>query len=195
MNNINKLEAQALIEETGNYDEDDTEYILDIYEELTKNIGFEDNRKDSRYIVKFHDIFYYMPDEYYKEHTQELDSCFEDFCWQENEFIEYELKEKDIDIDYMLTRQYVGHYRAFIVDIPEITKENAVDLAMKIYDEFDYKGKEYVKNYIYTVNLLQTLEDNYVDYWINYLEYNETVPRKVLKEIKENYKKDKERKN
>ena len=192
---MNRLETQALIEDTGNYDEEDTEYILDICEALAKHIGFEDNRRDSRYIVKFHDIFYYMPDEYYKEHAQELDSWFEEFCWQESEFIEDELKEKNIDLDYMLTRYDIGHYRGFLVDIPEITNKNIAELAMKIYDEFGYEGVEYPGNYIYTVNLLQTLEDNYVDYWINYLEINEAIPRKVLKEIKENYKKDKERKS
>lgn len=192
---MNKLEAQALIEDTGNYDEEETEYILDICEALAKHIGFEDNRRDNRYIVKFHDIFYYMPDEYYKEHAQELDSWFEEFCSQESEFIEDELKERNIDIDYMLTRYDIGHYRGFLVDIPEITNKNITELAMKIYDEFGYEGVEYPANYIYTVNLLQDLEDNYVDYWINYLEINEAVPRKVLKEIKENYKKDQERKN
>lgn len=188
---MNKLEAQVLIENSGNYDEEETEYILKIYDELIKNIGFEDNRKDSRYIVKFHDIFYYMPDEV---EAAEVDGLFEDFCYEQAETIEDELNEKHIDIDYMLTRQYVGHYRAFIVDIPEITKDNAVDLAMKVYDEFNYEGEEYVKNYIYTVNILQDLEDNYMDYWIEFLEGNEFIDEKYIKEIKENYKKDQERK-
>ena len=187
---MNKLEAQAIIENTGNYDEEDVEYIMETYEELMKHIGFEDNRRDNRFIVKFHDIFYYMPDEV---EAAEVDGLFENFCYEQSEIIDDELKEKNIDIDYMLTRYDVGHYRAFWVDIPEITKDNAVDLAMEIYDEFNYKGKDYVKNYIYTVNLLQDLEDNYMDYWIDFLEVNE-IDENLVKQIKENYNHDKERK-
>ena len=59
---MNKLEAQMIVENTGNYSEEDVEEVMDTYEELMKNVGFEDNRRDKRYIVKFHDIFYYMPD-------------------------------------------------------------------------------------------------------------------------------------
>ena len=187
---MNKLEAQALIENSGNYDEEEIEDVLDVYKELMKNVGFEDNRRDNRYIVKFHDIFYYMPDE--AESAEEVDGLFENFCYDQSEMIEDELKENNIDIDSMLTNYDVGHYRAFLVDIPEITKENAVDLAMEIYDEFNYKGKDYVKNYIYTVNLLQDLEDNYMEYWIEFLELNE-IQENIIKEIKEKYKKDQER--
>jgi hypothetical protein len=187
---MNKLEAQALIENSGNYDEEEIEDVLDVYEELIKNVGFEDNRRDNRYIVKFHDIFYYMPDE--AEAAEEVDGLFENFCYDQAEMIEDELKENNIDIDSMLTNYDVGHYRAFLVDIPEITKENAADLAMEIYDEFNYKGKDYVKNYIYTVNLLQDLEDNYMDYWIEFLELNE-IQENIVKEIKEKYKKDQQR--
>lgn len=187
---MNKLEAQALIENSGNYVEEEIEDVLDVYEELIKNVGFEDNRRDNRYIVKFHDIFYYMPDEV----EEKIDGLFEDFCYEQSEIIEDELKENNIDIDYMLTNYDVGHYRAFKVEIPEITKENTADLAMEIYDEFNYKGKDYVKDYIYTVNILQDLEDNYMDYWIEFLEGNEFIDEKYIKEIKENYKKDQERK-
>lgn len=187
---MNKLEAQAIIESTGNYIDEEIEDVLDVYEELIKNVGFEDNRKDNRYIVKFHDIFYYMPD---GTEAAELDRLFENFCYDQAEMIEDELKENNIAIDYMLTRYDVGHYRAFKVEIPEITKDNAADLAMKIYDEFNYEGKDYVKDYIYTINLLQDLEDNYMDYWIEFLELNE-IQENIVKEIKENYKKDQERK-
>lgn len=188
---MNKLEAQALIESTGNYIEEEIEDVLDVYEELMKNVGFEDNRRDNRYIVKFHDIFYYMPD---GTEATELDVLFENFCYDQAEMIEDELKENNINVDYMLTRYDVGHYRAFKVEIPEITKDNAADLAMEIYDEFNYEGKDYVKDYIYTVKLLQDLEDNYMDYWIEFLEGNEFIDEKYIKEIKENYKKDQERK-
>lgn len=191
---MNKLEAQAIIENTGNYVEEEIEDILKVYDELIKNIGFKDNRMDSRYIVKFHDIFYLEPEMKQDSEEYELyNDLFESFCYDQSEIIEEQLIENNIDIDEMLTRQSVGHYQAFIVYIPEITKENATELAMQIYDEFNYKGEEYVKNYIFTVNLLQDLEDNYPEYWIDFLELNE-FPENLVEEIKENYKKDQERK-
>ena len=187
---MNKLEAQMVIEDTGNYVEEEIEDVIKVYEELMKHKGFEDKRRDSRYIVKFHDIFYYAPEEY----TQEIDNLFEGFCEEQAEYVEEDLKEHDIDIDSMLSRYDVGHYRAFKVDIPEITNENAIDLAMDIYDEFNYEGEKYVKDYIYTINTLQDLEDNYMNYWIDYLECNEYIPEKAIKEMKTNYEKDKENK-
>ena len=188
---MNKLEAKAIIEATGNYDEEEEDEIMEIYGELEKHIGFKDNRRDSRYIVKFHDIFYYMPDEYYKEHGDEINSLFDDFCMFQSELIEESDGEKYIDIDSMLTQQCVGHYRAFIVDIPEITKENIAELAMRIYDEFSWEGKEYPSNYVTIVNELQDLEDNYMEYWFNFIE--DAVPEDVIKEMKDAYEKDKKR--
>lgn len=190
---MNKLEAQIIVENTGNYDEGDTEYILETYEELDKHRDFKDNRRDKRFIVKFHDIFYYMPDEFEKGNEDLVDSLFDDFCWQQSEWIAEEAIEEDIDIDMMLADMYVGHYQAFLVDIPEITDENIIDLAMKIYDEAGYRGKEYVKGYIHLVNLLQDLEDNYMTYWIEFLRSGEYMPEKYIKEIEEKYKSDKER--
>ena len=57
-------------ENTGNYDDTDVDYIMDTYKELVKHMGFEDNRGDSRYIVKFHDIPYYTP--YDRDNEQDL---------------------------------------------------------------------------------------------------------------------------
>lgn len=190
---MNKLEAQAIVENTGNYDEEDIEYIMDIYDRLTKHIGFKDERRDNRYIVKFHDIFYYMPDEYYREHNKELDSLFDSFCYDQAEYINEVLLDKNIDIDSMLHPMCVGSYQPFLVDIDEITIENAADLAMKIYDQCGIEGVEYPYNYVYTVQTLKDLEDNYMDYWIEFLEGNEYLPKKIINEIKKKYKSDKER--
>lgn len=190
---MNKLEAQIVVENTGNYDEEDTECILEICEELKKHIGFEDNRRDGRFIVKFHDIFYYMPYEFKRDHEDLVNSLFEDFCWQQSEYIEDAAKEEEIDMDIMLSNMYVGHYQAFLVDIPKITDENAIELAMEICDEVGYRGKEYVKGYIYLVNLLQDLEDNYMTYWIEFIKAGGLMPEKQIKEIEDNYKKDLER--
>ena len=185
------LEAQIVVENTGNYDDEDVEYIMDTYKELVKHMGFEDNRRDSRYIVKFHDILYYTP--YDKDTEEEFWNLFDIFCQDQCECLEDMWNEADIDIDMMLTRMSVGHYQAFLVDIPKIDDTNAVDLAMEIYDEVGYRGPEYVKNYVYMVNTLQELEDDYMEYWVEYLRMNEYMPEETIKEIENKYKSDKER--
>lgn len=191
---MNKLEAQTIIENTGNYEEEEIEEILGVYETILKHVGFKDERRDQRFIVKFHDIFYYVPEEYENDNRDEFNHLFEEFCEQQYSFIVEEANEKNIDIDEMLHPMCVGNYQPFIVDIPEITMENAIDVAMKVYDEFNWRGKEYVENYIYLVGLLKDLEDNYVKYWIEFLEDTEYSPKK-LNEIKEKYNRDRERKN
>lgn len=186
---MNKLEARIIIEDTGNYEEEEIEEVLDVYEEVMKHVGFKDERRDKRFIVKFHDIFYYAPEEI--ENTDEFNYLFDEFCEQQYDYV---TGQEDINIEEMLSPMYVGHYQAFAVDIPEITEENAIDLSMKIYDEFNYKGGQYVKDYICIVDLLKDLEDNYMDYWIEFLEESD-FPQEYLKQIKENYNRDRERKN
>lgn len=188
---MNKLEAQIVVENTGNYDEDDIEEILGIYETVLKHVGFEDKRRDSRFIVKFHDIFYYAPKEI--GDTDEFNGLFDSFCNDMYDNIKEQAHEKNIFIPEMLTTMCVGNYQAFVVDIEEITNDNAIDIAMKVYDEFNYNGKEYVEDYIYLVNLLQDLEDNYMEYWFDFLEINEYYPQETIDKMKEEYHKDMER--
>ena len=180
---MNKLEAQIVVENTGNYDEEEVEDILEVYETVMKHVGFEDKRRDSRFIVKFHDIFYYAPKEI--EDTDAFNSLFDNFCYDMYDNITEQAHEKNIDIDEMLHPMYVGSYQAFVVDIEEITMENAAQVAMRVYDEFNYEGKEYVENYVYLVDLLQDLEDNYMEYWFDYLDGNEYFPQKTIDEMKE----------
>ena len=189
---MNKLEAQIIVENTGNYDKGEIEEILEIYQDVIKHIGFKDNRRDSRFIVKFHDIFYYTPEEI--ENTDEFNGLFEAFCNDMYDIITEQAREKNIDIDEMLHPMYVGHYQAFVVDIPEITNDNAIDVAMSVYDEFNYGGKEYVENYIYLVDLLQDLEENYMEYWFDFLDEIECYTQDAIDEMKEKYHKDIERK-
>lgn len=188
---MNKLEAQIVVENTGNYDEDEIEEILEIYETVMKHVGFKDNRRDSRFVVKFHDIFYYTPREI--EDTDDFNNLFNAFCSDMYECVIEQADEKNIDIDKMLGRMYVGSYQAFMVDIEEITNDNAIDIAMKVYDEFDYDGKDYVEDYIYLVGLLQDLEDNYMEYWFDFLEGNEYYPQETIDKMKEEYHKEMER--
>lgn len=184
------LEARAIIENTGNYDEYEVEDVVDTYKTIQKYIGFRDHRRDKRFIVKFPDIFYYMPDGIEETYA---DSLFEDFRWEREALIDAALHEKNIDIEEMLHPMYVGHYQAFIVYIPEITRENAIDIAMTVYDEFTYDASKYIDDYMYVVKLLQDLEDNYMDYWIEYIESNDLFPSALVKKMKEKYKSDKER--
>ena len=195
---MNKLEAQAIIEATCNYDEDEIEYVLDVYEDVCKHIGFTDTRRDKRYVVKFHDIFYYEPTSkrYRKKYEKVVDDYFESFCEDQYEWIEGECHEAGIDIDRMLTRQTCGHYQAFLVDIPEITQENAVQVAIAIYDELTYGDEDdkYASDYVRVVGMLQDMEDNYMEWWLDYIECNDIVPQKALDEVRQQYLEHKERK-
>lgn len=189
---MNRLEAQVIIENTGDYDEEEIDDVLDVYEEVVKHIGFKDERRDNRFVVKFHDICYYTPVET-PEDANKFDALFEEFCEEQYMWIAEDAEENNIDIDEMLHPMCVGHYQVFVVNIPEITKENAVDIAMKVYDEFNYNGEEYVKNYIHLVNNLQAMEDNYMEEWIDFIEANEYYPEETIKQIKDTYHKDMER--
>lgn len=186
---MHRLEAQAIVEDTGNYDEEDIEYILDIYDDVMKHVGFKDERRDGRFIVKFHDIFWYTPDKIIE--TEKFSNLFNEFCNDQYRYIKDDADCENINIDRMLTRYNVGHYQKFLVGMPEITSENAIELAMKIYDEVPYEKEKYASDYVHIVNTLQDLEDNYVDYWIEYL--TDYVTEDVIKEMKIKYEKNKAR--
>lgn len=182
-----------LVEHTGDYDEYDIDFIMEIYNELMKHVGFEDRRRDKRFVVKFHDICYYTPVNKDGAPTEEeFWSIFDTFCMDSY----YNLfDDENIDTEMMLSRMCCGHYQAFLVDILEINKENAVELAMKIYDEVGYRGKEYVDGYIKLVNNMQDLEDNYMKYWVSFLRCGEYMPEETVKEIEDRYRKDMERRH
>lgn len=196
MNNNHRLEAKAIIEASGNYADEEIDDLMEVYDLLIKHVGFVDNRSDKRFVVKFHDIFYCMPDMMEKEEEEAMDNVFDNFCEYEYETLMDDLNEHKIGkhylYDFMLSKHEVGHYSAFAIDIPEITKDNAVELAMEIYDECDYDGIDYVKDYIYIVEALQNMEDYYMEDWIEFLD-DTIVPQKIIDGIKENYKKLKER--
>lgn len=194
MNKTNKLEAQAIAEATGNYDEADIEEIMNIYEKVIKHVGFEDNRRDKRYIVKFHDIFYCMPEENSNAYTDRYEMVFNNFCYDMQDQLNETWRENNININLLLSNSFTGHYQAFMVDIPEITDENAIEIAMRVYDEgYNYTYQDYVSDYVFVVNTLQDLEDNYMEYWIDYLEANEYFTEEDIKKIKEKYESIKER--
>ncbi len=188
---MNKLEARIIMKDTGNYDEEELDEALDVYEIVLKHVGFEDKRSDNRFVVKFHDIFYYAPDE--TDDTGEFDNLFEEFCEDMYRYIEETAYEKNISIDDMLHPMYVGHYQTFVVDIPEITKDNAIDVAMLVFNEFGCNGRDYVENYIQLVNVMQDLEDNYMEYWFDFIDGNEYFTQETINKMKDAYHKDIER--
>ena len=193
---MGELEIRAIAESKG-YEEEDVDYIADIFNELMKHKDFKDGRRDRRFIVKFHQIFWYMPDE--KELSDEERNAFEwrfeDFCEQQYHLVLLDIRDNaPMELKEMLTSYDVGHYPAFMVDIPEINENNALDLALQIYNEYNWKGEDYVKSYIYAVNLLQDLEDNYMEYWLEYLDGDETITKEHYEQMKAKYNSDKEKK-
>ena len=184
---IKELEARTIIENTGNYDECEIDDVLDVYKNVMKHVGFRDERRDSRFIVKFHDIFYYTPDEYYNEHADELNALFEEFCEMEYEYIMDEINTVGIDLDKMFAQYDVGHYKAFDINIDEITEENAAEIAMQIYDEHPYTADRYMDDRAYLVNLLQDLEDNYMEYWIEFLKNTPDISQDLITQTEDAY--------
>ena len=185
---MKEMEAQILFEQE--YDEYEVVDLMWIYRDIIKHIGFKDRRRDNRFVVKFHDIFYFEPKEFENDEAKEntYNALFEDFCCIEYESVMDFCKENDIDLDRMLTRHDVGHYRAFELDIDEITKENAIELAKKIYDEGLHA--EYASDYVKLVNELQDLEDNYMEYWLDFIEGG--LPDEDIKQIRKEYEEYKE---
>ena len=190
---MNKLETRTIIENSGNYEEYEIDDVMEVFDALSKHIGWEDKRRDKRFIVKFPDIFWYMDEEWEREHEKEFDRMFEDFCELQYEFVKQELQERDAYFEKLLSNNYVGHYQAFSYDIEEITNENIAELTMNIYDEEGGYAQKYVEDYIFVVNTLKDLEDNYVEFWFDFLE-EEDFPKDKLKEMREKYKKDQEEK-
>jgi len=184
---MNKLEARALIENTGNYDEEEIEEVMDVLEVLEKHMGYEDNRSDKRFIVKFHDIFWYTPEEF--TNTERFNDLFDMFCndqydlFMEEIYGQGSVKRK---VEDMLDSRYCGHYQTFQVEMPYIEEDNIVQLAQDFYDEYNYEGGQFVEDYITVKNALQDLEDNYVEYWIQFLKDME-VDEKIVKETETKY--------
>ena len=187
---MNKLEARALIENTGNYDEEEIEEVIDVLEVLEKHMGYEDNRSDKRFIVKFHDIFWYTPEEF--TNTEEFNDLFDMFCSDQYEYFIEGMNVRGItktNVCDMLDRRYCGHYQTFRVEMPYIGKDNIVQLAQDFYEEYNYEGGQFVEDYIIAKNALQELEDNYVSYWIQFMK-NMEVDEKIVKETETKYNED-----
>lgn len=180
------LEARALLEASSFYDEEDIDEILTVYASALKHIGWEDTRSDRRFVVKFHDIYYHTPDTFVN--TPEFNSLFEDFCDQTREDVQC-IPELDTTLlDELLTERYVGNYQAFVLDIPRITADNALDIAKKVYDEYMCNcPADHFKAHIAVVDALKHLEDTYLTQWIDFLEANgyQDIAEQTKQHIKE----------
>ena len=180
-NQIKELEARAFFEK--DYDEEEVEDLIDVYKEVVKHIGFKDNRRDNRFVVKFHDIFYHTP-QLNNEEQEIFDVLFEDFCNWQYESIMDDCKYNRIDIKSMLSNRMCGHYSTFLVEIPEITEENAAEVTEKLYDEG--VSYDYVNDYVYVVESLEKMEKYYMEDWLNFIEDSD-LPRNIIAETRENY--------
>lgn len=190
----NLLEIKAYYE-SANYNEDEIPEILNIYTHLMEHVGFEDKRKDKRFVVKFPDVFYYKP-ELTHEEDEIYESLFNAFCQDTYETVHDTLEDHNFGdkdaVRGMFKLLNVGSYRAFRVPIDAITEDTAPTLAMDIFDEF-YDGdraNDYIDAYIDSVNAMQALEDNYMDYWVEFLTDNE-FPEHLIKQIRDKYEQDK----
>lgn len=181
-----KLLETKLVLQAHGYDEYDIEEILDDYLPAVKqHIGFTDERSDKRFIVKFHDICFFTntPEDMEQE---DFDNLFATFCGIQYEWVMECLEEKYINEQGIFQTHDIGHYRAFEY-IPEngITEDNVLDVTMDIYD----KGlsPDYIHDYTYLVDRLQELEDNYLDWWVQFLkdeqEVNECITNTTIKNI------------
>ena len=185
----------TLILENDGYDKYDIETILGYARALAKHIGFTDKRRDKRFVVKFHDIYYFSPDKYAEDADlqAQFDHTFSSFCDYIYEIVEDEMAAFADEHGYTLTTQnmlahmYCGHYRAFTLDIPEITEDNIIKLATQVYDEFTYYGSEYIEMYIHCVDMLQNIEDTYMDMWLDYIQ-DDILPDACVREITRKYK-------
>ena len=168
------MEIEMYLEKLG-YEEYEIEEMMEDYlPKLREHIGFEDNRIDKRFIVKFHDIVFTQDNEEDEELFWEL---FNDFCNQMYENTLDEMKEFDADESDILSNTRCGNYRTFMIDIPEITEDNIIDLLTEIYDNSQYPS--YIEKHIKTVELLKDMEENYVKWWNDFVDEPEWEKFKV----------------
>ena len=161
------------------------EFIEDYLPEVKKHIGFKDERDDPRFVVKFHDICFYTntqdtSDEKADMTEQEFDSLFGTFCNDMYNNTEQFMKEEGISGYKLFSIYDVGNYKAFEKIIPELTKENYLDIALEIYNEG--LSPDYINEYTKLSYYLQNMEDNYMTYWLDFLRCMD-IPEETIKNI------------
>ena len=171
------------------------EFIEDYLPEVKKHIGFKDERDDPRFVVKFHDIYFYTntqdtSDEKADMTEQEFDSLFGTFCNDMYNNTEQFMKEEGISGYKLFSIYDVGNYKAFEKIITELTKENYLDIALEIYNEG--LSPDYINEYTKLSYYLQNMEDNYMTYWLDFLRCMD-IPEETIKNIERRWKEHEEK--
>lgn len=164
----NEIETKIYLEQEGFSEYEIEELIEDYIPAIKKRIGFCDERSDKRFVVKFHDICYFThtPEDMSDD---EFNNLFDIFCSDQ-----YNSTKEIMDEECHLTEQQIfatydiGHYRAFeYIQAESITEDNYIDVAIAIYNEG--LSPYYIEDYARIVNHLQDMEDNYMEYWLEFL--------------------------
>lgn len=195
-NNIT-LEEKIWAKEKFSNDYELEEFLEDYLPRVKAHIGFKDERSDSRFVVKFHDICFYTNTQDTRDEKADMDeerfnSLFDMFC---NDM--YESTKQVMEDNYMNERELfsihdVGHYRAFEMIIPELTEENYLEKALEIYNEG--LSPSYIDNYTILSDHLQDMEDNYMTYWLEFLRATD-IPETTIKNIERRWKEHEEKYN
>lgn len=167
------------------------EFLEDYLPRVKAHIGFKDERSDSRFVVKFHDILYYTNTQDTNEEKADMDeeefnSLFDMFCNDQCEGTKWLMKDNHMDEQELFSRYDVGHYRAFELIIPELAEENYLEKALEIYNEG--LSPSYIDDYTKLADHLQDMEDNYMTYWLEFLRATE-IPETTIKNIERRWKK------
>ena len=193
-NNIT-LEEKIWAQNNFSDDFEIEEFLEDYLPEVKKHIGFKDERDDPRFVVKFHDICFYTntqdtSDEKADMTESEFDSLFGTFCTDMYENTKQFMVEEGISDSELFRIRDVGHYKAFEKIIPELTKENYLDIALEIYNEG--LSPDYINEYTKLSYYLQDMEDNYMTYWLDFLRCMD-IPEETIKNIERRWKEHEEK--
>ena len=193
-NNIT-LEEKIWAQNNFSDDFEIEEFLEDYLPEVKKHIGFKDERDDPRFVVKFHDICFYTntqdtSDEKADMTESEFDSLFGTFCTDMYENTKQFMVEEGISDSELFRIRDVGHYKAFEKIIPELTKENYLDIALEIYNEG--LSPDYINEYTKLSYYLQEMEDNYMTYWLDFLRCMD-IPEETIKNIERRQKEHEEK--
>jgi len=166
------------------------EFLEDYLPRVKAHIGFKDERRDPRFIVKFHDICFYTNtqdtnDEKADMDEEEFNSLFEMFCDDQYESTKYVMEDNHMNERELFSIHDVGHYRAFELIIPELTEENYLEKALEIYNEG--LSPSYIDDYAILARHLQDMEDNYMTYWLEFLRASD-IPEETIKKIERRWK-------
>lgn len=166
------------------------EFLEDYLPRVKAHIGFKDERRDPRFVVKFHDVCYYTNTQDTNEEKadmtdEEFYSLFEMFCSDQYEGTKYVMEDNHMDKNSLFSIYSVGNYRAFEKIIPELTEENYLEKALEIYNEG--LSPSYIDDYAILVRHLQDMEDNYMTYWLEFLRATD-IPETTIKNIERRWK-------